>query len=439
MGRFTKRAGAISVAAVTLSGCLSDAGGTGGKSLVSRFKPIDNTSVARPTHDQEISAQSQIIQGLLSRRSALPSSSSYEIVAAAVLAANSRTAESELRSARLHSEAASKNWLPEIGPQISLSSLGSLVANLAVDQVLFDNRRPKGEREFAIADVEVAAVSLAQDANERVHAALTLYTDAVEAREKSALAQRALQDMGHFAWIMEERVKGGVADLSDFNALSKKLAEIKVEQRANAELAEIRIAEVNSMSAEPLDDLRGVPRFSIGATDAQPLSVILAKAQMTRAIAEAKIARAGSLSGFSADGTVGEGSDVGLKVKSDTLPDLGADATLKAIKATKEAAERRVAQASEESNRQLSKLKEQIAAKARQANEAATLTIEAKSNLELFQAEYDAGQRQVIDVVNVYETYARQQQAETDLKYETIRLKLEMAKLLGILADGPSI
>ena len=37
------------------------------------------------------------------------------------------------------------------------------MATLVVDQVLFDNGRNKGEREFAIADVEVAAVNLAVD------------------------------------------------------------------------------------------------------------------------------------------------------------------------------------------------------------------------------------------------------------------------------------
>lgn len=440
MGQGVKRAGGVCIVAFALSGCLSDAGGGSGDGFVSRFKSGDLTSTGKKaTHQDKVNAQSHIIQGLASRRSALPSGSSFDKVATSVLAANSRAAESELRSARLRSEAASKNWLPKIGPQISLTSLGSVVANLVVDQVLFDNGRKKGEREFAIADVEVAAVSLAQDTNERVHTALTLYTDAVEAREKSALAQRSLQDMGHFAWIMEERVKGGVSDLSDLNILTQKLGEIKADQKSNAEKAATSLAELNAMSAETLDGVRGVPRFNVSSTAAHPLSVVLAEAEKTRAIAAAKIERAGNLPGLSAGGTVGENSTLGVQVKSDTLLGLGTGATLKAIEATKEAAGRRVAQATEDSNRKLRKLEGQIAAKGRQAGEAATLTIQAKSNLKLFQQQYDAGQRQVLDVVNVYETFARQQQAEVTLKYETMRLKLEMAQLLGILADGTAI
>jgi adhesin transport system outer membrane protein len=57
----------------------------------------------------------------------------------------------------------------------------------------------------------------------------------------------------------------------------------------------------------------------------------------------------------------------------------------------------------------------------------------------MFQTQYDAGQRQVMDVVGVYETYARQQAHEVDLKYNAVLLQLEIARDLGVLADGGSI
>jgi adhesin transport system outer membrane protein len=158
-----------------------------------------------------------------------------------------------------------------------------------------------------------------------------------------------------------------------------------------------------------------------------------------RAIAGAKVERAGYLPGVSLGGTVGEDSSFGVQIKSERLLGLGTGSRHKAIEATKEAAGRRVAQANEDANRQLRKLEGQIAATSRQAAEARGLTQQAKQNLDLFQAQYDAGQRQVIDVVGVYETFARQQQAEVTLKYEAIRLKLQMAQLLGILADGDAI
>lgn len=438
----TKKALGVSALAFTLTGCLSDMGagiGAGTSDFVARLKTPDATAVAKPTHAEKINSESEIIQGLTRRKSVLPSGSSFEKVGASVLAANSRTAEAELRSARLRSEAASKNWLPKIGPQISLSSLGSLVANLVVDQVLFDNGGKKGEREFAVADVEVAAVSLAQDTNDRVHTALDLYVTGAEAREKSVLSQATLKDMSHFEWVMSERVRGGVSDRSDLNILRQKLAEIKADRARNVELERTSVAELNAMSIKPLGDLHGVPNFRVPPSSAQPLSVTLAEAEKTRAIAQAKVERAGQLPGLSAGGTVGDKNNLGLSVSSNTLIGFGTGASLRAIEAAKEAAGRRVAQAHEDANRQLSKLESQIAAKSRQAAEARGITGQAKANLDVFQRQYDAGQRQVMDVVGVYETFARQQQSEVTLKYDVIRLRLEMARILGVLADGTEI
>lgn len=440
MGQCRRKTAALCASALALAGCLSDMGGTGGiPETVAMQSTTGNVATAKPTHSEKINAQSEIIQGLIARRSVLPAGSSYSRVASAVLAANSRSAESDLRAAQLRARAASKNWLPQIGPSISLTSLGSVVATLIVDQVLFDNGRKKGEREFAVADVEVAAVALATDTNERVRTGLDLYITAAEAREKHALATKSAKDIGHFEWVMQQRVKGGVSDSSDLHVLRQKLLEIRASQSAASETASTAIAELNAMAIGDLGGVRGIPRLPVSANAAQPLSVTKSEAEKIRAIAAAKVDRAGQLPGLSAGGSVGDSSSFGINIKSDGLLGLGTGDRLKAIEATKEAAGRRVAQATEDANRQLRKFEGQIAAKERQAAEAAGLTAQAKKNLDLFQAQYDAGQRQVMDVVGVYETFARQQEVEVSLKYEVVRLRVAMAELLGVLADGSAI
>jgi adhesin transport system outer membrane protein len=407
--------------------------------LVSRFKSPDASQALKPTYAEKVTADSPIIQGLALRSSVLPSGGVAETVASAVLAANSRTAEAELRAATLRSEAASKNWLPKIGPQVSLTSLGSLAANLVVDQVLFDNGRRKGEREFAVADVEVAAVSLAQDTNKRVATALKLYTAAAEARENASLGQVTLKDMTHFEWVMQERVKGGVSDMSDLTILRQKLSEIRASHEAAVEREATSLSELNAMSIKPLTDLRGVPGIPVNGFAGEPLVVIRAEAEKTRTIAKAKVERGAQLPGLSAGGTIGEGSNLGLRVKSDQLLGFGTKASLEAIALAEETATRNVRQSVEDSSRDLRRLEKQIIAKTRQANEAATLAAQAKRNLDIFQEQYDAGQRQVMDVVGVYETYARQQQSQVVLKYDVVRLRIEMAQIQGVLADGSVI
>jgi len=437
MGQWLVKTALMCTSALALAGCLSGVGGTG--DAVAMQATSANTATAKPTHAEKINAESEIIQGLIARRSVLPAGGAYSRVATAVLAANSRSAESELRAAQLRARAASKNWLPSIGPNISLTSLGSVVANLIVEQVIYDNGKKKGEREFAVADVEVAAVALATDTNTCVRTGLDLYVSAIEAREKHVLASASAKDIGHFEWIMQQRVAGGVSDSSDLNILRQKLLEIRASQSAAAETANTAMAELNAMAIGDLSGVSGTSALPVRAGLAQPLAVTQAEAEKIRAIAAAKVDRAGQLPGLTAGGTVGEGSTFGLRLTTDSLLGLGTGDRLKAIEATTEAPARYVSQANEDANRKLRMYEGQIASKERQAAESASLTAQAKQNLDLFQAQYDAGQRQVMDVVGVYETFARQQENEVTLKYEAIRLRIAMAELLGVLADGSEI
>ena len=443
MGHGGIRFAAVCAAFSLTAGCMGDMGEL---PFVSRSNagadaaPASQSALrATPTtHDETLNAESPVIQGLLSRSSVLPSGSAYDRVATAVLAANARAAETELRAARLRASAASKNWLPTIGPRVSLNSLGDVITQIVVDQVLFDNGRKKGERAFAKADVEVAAVALAEDTNDRVATGLDLYLSAAEARESAAVHRATLREMEHFEYIMSERVRGGVSDMSDLNVIRQKLAEIRAAIAASEEAEATAIAELNAMSIQPLNDLRGLEELTVGASAAQPLTVTRAEAEKERTIAQARIDRANQLPGISAQATVGENSGAGITAGGTSLG-LGTGARLRAIEAAREAAGRQVAQANEDANRTLRRLEGQAQATARQAGEARGLTAQAKANLDLFQDQYKAGQRQVMDVVGVYETFAARQVAEVLLKYEARRVQVELARVQGVLADGEQI
>lgn len=432
----------LCMAISTLAGCLGSGDGDGG--IVSRFRAADApapkeaaTQAAQPAGTQE---QSLIIGQLQARRSVLASSSSYGLIAQGVLGGYARPAEAELRSARLRAEAQSKNWLPSIGPNISLSSMGQFVAQLFVEQVLFDNGRKKAERAFAKADVEVAAASLSIDTNARVYDALDLYLKAEEGREVAAMSASHLKDMAHFEWVMSERVRGGVSHLSDLNVLQHKVAEMRARQSRGAEATAAALAELNAMSDRPLGAVRGLSPVSVTSAGTDALPVLKAEAEKQRTVAGAQIERAAHLPGLKASGTVGKNSSgIGLQVTTDRLFGLGTGASLKAIEAAKDAASRQVAQAREDSTRRLRALQERAGAADRQAAEAESLTAQARTNLTLFRQQYEAGQRQVMEVVSVYETFAAQEEKRVALKYQAARIRLQIAQEMGLLADGSAI
>lgn len=447
----TMRQGGIKIAAVFAAlllqaGCMGSMGdspivtrvATGVDAVVSRSQSAMGLLKPSPNTDETLSGESPLIQGLLARRSVLPVDSAYDQVSRAVLAANARAAETELRAARLRAEAASTNWLPTIGPRISLTSLGDVVSQIVVDQVIYDNGRKKGERAFAKADVEVAAVVLAEDTNDRVATGLDLYLTSAEGREAETLHRATLREMEHFEYIMSERVRGGVSDMSDLSVIRQKLSEIRASVAASREMSSTALAELNAMSTRPLDDVRGLETLNISANAAEPLSVTRALAKKERTIAKAQIDRASQLPGIGAQATIGENGGAGITAGGTGIG-FGTGASLRAIKAARETAEREVAQAGEDANRTLQKLQAQVKAKNRQAGEARSLTAQAKENLDLFREQYQAGGRPVMDVVGVYETFANRQSTEITLKYEALRLQVELARVQGVLADGDQI
>lgn len=424
------------VVAVALSGCMKDMG------VVSRFSggtkpPAEETVTRAASAPRPDTAQvAPVIHALALRDTVVEPGTPYSSVANAVIASDNRVAAAELQVAQLRAEAAKYNWLPAIGPRISLNSLGDFVADLVINQVLFDNGRKKAERDLAKAHVELAAVKLVEDGNDRVDDALKLYIRAEENRELAAHLELAFKDMTHFEWIMNERVRGGVSDMSDLNVLRQKLASIRARRGEALETARTALEELDAMAGRPLAEVRGLGGLR-DASGGAALGVLRAQVERDIAVAEAKIARASHLPGLVANGSVGDSGTLGsLDIGSDSLFSLGTVSDLRAIEASKEAAERRIAKARETADRAIRSQSSQLAAYTRQAKEAELLTRQAKQNLDLFQRQYDGGQRQVMDVVGVYETYAAALETAISLKYKAARAELELARLRGALAEG---
>ena len=219
----------------------------------------------------ENGSQSALIETLLNRRSVLGAGAFAE-VANAVLAANSRAAEADLRAAKLRAEARANNWLPSLGPSVSLTSLGAVVSTMVVEQVLFDNGRKKAERDYAAADVEVAAVTLAQDTNKRVLAGLELYISAQEATARANVNAAALAQMKHYEYVMSERVKGGVSSRVELQIVQQKLNQMQADMSSDQETAAGALSELGAMTATPITGVSGLDLSRFRAAPSARLS-----------------------------------------------------------------------------------------------------------------------------------------------------------------------
>lgn len=399
--------------------------------------PMDTPAPATQTVH---GAKSDIITDLQARRSALPAGSSFATIARAVEASNAGSAEAELRVARLKAEARAKNWLPNIGPSVSLNALGALATSLMVEVAVLDNGKRKAEREFAAADVEVAAAKLAADSNKRVHQALTLFINAEAARGRAAVAERALVRLSEFDRIMGLRVQGGISNLSDQTVMNSKVAEMRAKLADDRSIEAQSMAELNAFAGRPMGDVRGITDVPSLGRGAAALTVVQAQAEHKRTLAELKVERAGFLPGLSVGGNVLAGAaGMGVKLGPEKGWGLATGAELKALEAGADASERRVAQVREDANRRLAALQEKYNGLDAQVARHTTLVQTTRQSLDLFERQYRAGQRSLLDLVGQFENLARMERELVDMRHERARVRTEAARDLGALAEGARI
>jgi outer membrane protein, adhesin transport system len=433
VARYETTQGNVATGPSALPGAADSFNGSG------NFDAANTPNSASNANSSETPNSSGVIGDLQSRRSVL-NSGAYAEVALAVSRTSSGAAVSELRAARLRSEAADKNWLPTLGPSVSLSSLGDVVAGLVLDQVLWDNGRKKAERAFARADVEVAAVNLSLDVNGRLFSALSLYLAAEEARAQQVDLVSSLVQMREFDRIVSGRVAGGIAPLSNQTVSRAKLAELKAMYQAAIDAERSSFAELAAMAGGDLSRLSGLAPLAQPAPQLQPLSVLRAQAEARRAVSEATMARAGFLPGLSARGTLSnEGNSAGLNIGSERGFGFGTGASLNAIKASRDAAEARVSQAREDAARQISRLREAENADLRQARDADQSARRTRVTLGQFRDQFEAGQRSVMDVIALHEKLVSQEQNAIRLRFKAALAALETANILGVLAEGAAL
>lgn len=383
-------------------------------------------------------AQSPLIAGLMARKSVLPAKGPYSNVASAVMAASAGVAEAELRVAQLKSEARSKNWLPSIGSSVDLTSLSSVAASLMLEQPLFDNGRRKAERDYATADVEVAAVTLSAAQNQRVFTGLSYYVEAERARAQAAISQSAGQKLQEFAEIMSKRVAGGLSDRSEQQVLAQKLAEMQATVSADQQAEAAALADLAALTAGAAKDIHGLDNLNALRPDmAEPLAVVKARGEGSRTIAQSNIQIADLKPGIKASARMsGDGFSPGVRLSGGTLLNPGSRSDMEALQQTPDLVDRQTAEAAETANRQLINLQTKKATLVARQSSGAEVVKQTADNLELFTRQYKVGRRSLLELVGQYDSFARLQRDQAALAYEIALTELEMARDLGVLVDG---
>ena len=387
---------------------------------------------------QNSATGSALIADLQARQSVLPVGGPFSKVADTVLAASSGAAAAELRVAELRADARSKNWLPSLGPSVNLTSLGGLATSLLLEQPVFDNGGRKAQREFAAADVEVAAVSLSLALNQRVYAGLANYVNAERARAQAAVSEQAAAKLAEFAEIMRKRVAGGISDLSEQRVIDQRMAEMRATVTGDRQAEASALAELAALAGSPLEGLHGLD--TLGPSSAGPLAVVKSRGEGARAIAQSNMQLAGLKPGIAASTGLGNnGAEPGVRLTGTGLLNPGAKSDMAALRQTADVVDRQTAEAAETANRRIVTLEQQKATLASRQAQGAEVLRQTAANLDLFTTQYKVGRRTLLELVGQYDSFARLQRDQASLRFDIALIDLEIARDRGVLLDGTKL
>ena len=418
-----------------LSGCVGD--------VASRF----NTNPSQPETGYTVQnggalaedpdAGGQIITDLRGRSSILPQGGAFDQIATGVIATSSGAAAAELRIARLKAQARATNWLPGLGPSVNLTSLSGLVASILVEAALFDNGRKKAERDFAAADVELAAVSLAEELNGRVYDALLAYVTQQRAADQAAIDQRALVQLSEFQRIMRLRVEGGLSDRSEQQILDQQVTQMTATLAADQRTAQVAGEELASLYGAAVTGVSGLDALPADAPVPEPLAVLRARGDAAQRVAGAQIDRADLLPGLSAQADVtAKGVETGLVLGAGQMLGLGTGASLEALAAVSDLAARQVAEASEDALREIAGLQNDMETLTLREAQGAEVLTQTTGNLAMFTEQYKVGRRTLLELVGEHDRHARLARDQAALRYEIVLKRLAIARARGVLVDG---
>jgi adhesin transport system outer membrane protein len=382
---------------------------------------------------------SPVIVGLQHRKSALPEGSPAQRIATATLSASTAPGAAELRLAKINADIEAKNWLPTFGPNISLSSLESVASSLLVDAVLFDNGYKRAQREYAVTDVEVAAVNLAIEANDRILEALSALVDLEEAEEEAEISARALKVLDGYAAKSGQRVAQGYSALAEQSEIEQSLSEVRlIHDEARQEALNAR----RSLTLLGVDDIPSTSSSRLPAPSTAsytPLSVALASAKANRTVAQAKMDRAstfpvfGSTSDISSSGSstvfVVSGSGMGVTTAAASGP----------FDASKEAAGQSVIHARSEASRLIDSLESGIKSLETRRSGYMTRLKDSNSRFNLYLDQFTAGSQDLTDLVDAYMAKVTLELEAARVGHDITRARYELLHAYGALFDGSRV
>lgn len=366
----------------------------------------------------------------------------YAKIANAALNSKKFSREALLRASEHKLEAHKQNLLPQVTPGVSIDSDGDTIAQLQVEQVLFDGGRYKAGKDILNGEKATAAANLRTNENERINKAISAYIEYHHARSSQAMLSKTIKSFRHLEKQSESRIYNGVGDASDRDLFQLKKLEVESEYETQEGVAlsrnqEFRALTGMTMPSQPPQSMN----VSVAGIDS-PL-VALANAERDTVLGNLELQKSNQLPRVSLNGNVGtatdsfdtQNMDVRLDVSLSQPLTWGFDHSVAATQSEVEASNRKYDEILKDTQDQVKTLKFDIIQARSRHKRLIKLSANAEKRLQGFNSQFLAGQAGIAEASSTIESYKKIKINAIDTEFSIYQTELELATLTGVLSQ----
>ncbi|MGB7431410.1 MAG: TolC family protein [Ahrensia sp.] len=351
--------------------------------------------------------------------------------------------EATIRSSEQKLAAHKYSLFPQITPNASVNHEGEPVAQLQVEQVLYDSGRYSATRQALLGEQAQTKADLDIQRNSRIAEAILTYIDFHYAQDAAAVSARTAELFERFGKQAQSRIEDGLGDVSERDLFELKLLEAQADQQNFDQQAQTnqrklrRLADIDMPDQKPArfagdfaHELAPSVRKAAAEKDYAAAGVALEKAQWLPIVA-----LGGSIGmdrhGFETDTAEGR---VNVSVSKPLSWGLGS--SLKASKSELEASRLRYDETLRDVSDRLALLQLEIDHASNKIERLAKVAEASEVRLNRFEDQFLTGSASLVEVVGLVETYKKSKMNLVEAHYDILRSELEMAQIAGVLHTG---
>ncbi len=388
-----------------------------------------------------------LVERLSDRRTILSAGSpSLKIANLAVnVAAATSTVGASLREQEYIRKSLAWQRRPSLVPSASVNPEGDSVVRLSVQQTLWDGGHYRGLRDQADASINIARIESWQEYNRIVFIALEQYFSIL--RNKSLVKSSAaiLVKLQNLRADILVRLAGGVSERSDLLQIDLRIQEIKTlnaSDRSSLYAAESLLESligVNVGAFSKTDMTSALEVLGAIQTDIIPPSVLLAQISYEKSRGESVEVKSTRfpriiVEGYTQYSNGSTNNGVGLALNTNTFAGFAYRSNMAAALEREKAKRLEVMQAKIEHDRMVNRLEIIFADLSTRENLLRAQLKQTNDAVDIFPAQFEAGQRPLIDALTVYNSALDVERQLIDIQAEQLLNRIQLGESLGVLA-----